>query len=111
MGRSRYGPRELPLRKITMDLTCKKCGSVFRAAITLPLLNAVRVACPSCEYQMVVKPRTASGMHPLPESAFDSEPPPVAPTRMPRRRLAAIADEPRPFRAFLGRQLRRLRFA
>jgi response regulator RpfG family c-di-GMP phosphodiesterase/DNA-directed RNA polymerase subunit RPC12/RpoP len=89
-----------------MDLTCKKCGSAFRAAITLPLLHAVRVACPRCEYQMVLKPRTASGMHP----AFDPEPPPIAPTRIPRRRLAAIADEPRPFRAFLGEQLRRLGF-
>lgn len=93
-----------------MDLTCKKCGSTFRAAITLPLLNAVRVACPRCEYQMVLKPRTASGMHPLPDSPFDSEPAPAAPTRIPRRRLAAIADEPRPFRAFLGEQLRRLGF-
>ena len=93
-----------------MDLTCKKCGSSYRAAITLPLLHAVRVACPRCEYQMVLKPRTASGMHPLPESVSDAEPPPVAPTRIPRRRLAAIADEPRPFRAFLGEQLRRLGF-
>jgi CheY-like chemotaxis protein/DNA-directed RNA polymerase subunit RPC12/RpoP len=92
-----------------MDLTCKKCGSPFRAAITLPLLNAVRVACPSCAYQMVLKPRTASGMHPLPESFPEPEPAP-APTRIPRRRLAAIADEPRPFRAFLGEQLGRLGF-
>jgi CheY-like chemotaxis protein/DNA-directed RNA polymerase subunit RPC12/RpoP len=91
-----------------MDLTCKKCGSTFRAAIQLPLLTAVRVACPSCAYQMVLKPRTSSGMHPTAEAAPDIEPPP--PTRMPRRRLAAIADEPRPFREFLGEQLRRLGF-
>jgi CheY-like chemotaxis protein len=75
----------------------------------LPLLNAVRVACPSCAYQMVLKPRTSSGMHPLPEAAPEPEPQP-APTRIPRRRLAAIADEPRPFRAFLGDQLRLLGF-
>jgi CheY-like chemotaxis protein/DNA-directed RNA polymerase subunit RPC12/RpoP len=94
-----------------MDLTCKKCGSTFRAAITLPLLTAVRVACPSCAYQMVLKPRTASGMHPTPDAAADSdERTPVPPTRIPRRRLAAIADEPRPFRDFLGDQLRRLGF-
>lgn len=89
-----------------MDLTCKKCGSTFRAAIALPLTAAVRVACPRCQYQMVLKPRTASGMHPVPEP----EPPPPAPSRMPRRRLAAVADEPRPFRTFLAEQLRRLGF-
>jgi CheY-like chemotaxis protein len=90
-----------------MDLTCKKCGATFRAAITLPLLNAVRVACPSCAYQMVLKPRTTSGMHPVPEPLPDE---PAPPARIPRRRLAAIADEPRPFRDFLGEQLRRLGF-
>jgi CheY-like chemotaxis protein len=89
-----------------MDLTCKKCGSTFRAAVTLPLLTAVRVACPRCEYQMVLKPRTSSGMHPTAEPDPDPQPP----VRIPRRRLAAIADEPRPFRAFLGEQLRRLGF-
>jgi CheY-like chemotaxis protein/DNA-directed RNA polymerase subunit RPC12/RpoP len=89
-----------------MDLTCKKCGSTFRAAIALPLTAAVRVACPSCQYQMVLKPRTQSGMHPVPEADVAPEPP----TRLPRRRLAAIADEPRPFRTFLGEQLQRLGF-
>lgn len=88
-----------------MDLTCKKCGATFRAAITLPLMNAVRVVCPKCEYQMVLKPRTSSGMHPV---ADDLAPPPPVP--MPRRRIAAIADETRPFRAFLGEQLRALGF-
>ena len=87
-----------------MDLTCKKCGSAFRAAVNLPLITPVRVACPRCDYQMVLKPRTASGMHPVPEHA------PQAPTPMPRRRAAAIADEPRPFRSFLGEHLRRLGF-
>jgi CheY-like chemotaxis protein/DNA-directed RNA polymerase subunit RPC12/RpoP len=84
-----------------MDLTCKKCGSAFRAAVTLPLLSAVRVACPGCGNQMVLKPRTASGMHPVGE--------PVTPPAK-RARIAAVADEPRPFRAFLGEQLRLLGF-
>ena len=88
-----------------MDLTCKKCGSTFRAAITLPLTAAVRVACPRCQYQMVLKPKTQSGMHPVAE-----EPAPAPPVRIPRRRVAAIADEPRPFRTFLGEQLRKLGF-
>lgn len=85
-----------------MDLTCKKCGSTFRAAIALPLTSPVRVACPRCQYQMVLKPRTASGMHAVPE--------PAEPANIPRRRMAAIADEPRPFRQFLGEHLRRLGF-
>ena len=85
-----------------MDLTCKKCGSTFRAAVALPLTTPVRVVCPRCQYQMVLKPRTSSGMHPVPEP----EPPP----QLPRRRMAAIADEPRPFRQFLGDHLRQLGF-
>ena len=44
-----------------MELTCKQCGSKFRAAIQLPLRSPVRVACPSCRNQMVVKP--SSGAH------------------------------------------------
>jgi response regulator RpfG family c-di-GMP phosphodiesterase len=87
-----------------MDLTCKKCGSSFRAAVTLPLVAPVRVACPRCHYQMVLKPRTSSGMHPVPD--VDA---PI-PARIPRRRTAAIADEPRPFRHFLGSHLQRLGF-
>ncbi len=87
-----------------MDLTCKKCGSSFRAAITLPLTTPVRVACPRCHYQVVLKPRTSSGMHPVPEPDLPRVP------RIPRRRVAAIADEPRPFRQFLGDHLRRLGF-
>ncbi len=80
-----------------MDLTCKQCGAVFRAAIASPLTAPVRVACPRCQFQMVLKPKTASGDLPVP-------------ARLPRRRVAAIADEPRPFRAFLGEHLRRLGF-
>jgi response regulator RpfG family c-di-GMP phosphodiesterase/DNA-directed RNA polymerase subunit RPC12/RpoP len=95
-----------------MDLTCKKCGSTFRAAITLPLTAAVRVACPRCQYQMVLKPKTASGMHPAVSGASlpDELDAPAPPARIPRRRTAAIADEPRPFRHFLGEHLRRLGF-
>jgi CheY-like chemotaxis protein len=70
-----------------MDLTCKKCGSTFRAAVALPLTTAVRLACPRCQFQMVLKPKSGK-----------------------RVRIAAIADEPRPFRSFLGEHLRRLGF-
>jgi len=73
-----------------MELTCRNCGSIFRAAVASPLTTPVRVACPNCGNQMVLKPRGASGIA--------------------RRRLAAIADEPRPFRHFLGEHLRRLGF-
>jgi response regulator RpfG family c-di-GMP phosphodiesterase len=79
-----------------MDLTCKQCSATFRAAIPSPLTAAVRVACPRCHYQVVLKPK-ASGEHPVL-------------TRLPRRRVAAIADEPRPFRRFLGDHLRDLGF-
>jgi response regulator RpfG family c-di-GMP phosphodiesterase len=80
-----------------MDLTCKQCGAIFRASIASPLATAVRVACPSCQFQMVLKPKTAAGDLPLPP-------------RIPRRHIAAIADEPRPFRQFLGDHLRELGF-
>jgi CheY-like chemotaxis protein len=90
-----------------MDLTCKQCGARFRAAIPEPLTRAVRVACPSCSNQMVLKP--AAGTAPMPQVA----PPAIATPPMPaqrRRRIATIADEPRPFRAFLAEHLRRLGF-
>jgi len=79
-----------------MELTCKQCGSKFRAAIELPLARAVRVACPACRFQMVLKPAPA-------------EPTPPARPAV-RRRIAAIADEPRPFRSFLAEHLRRFGF-
>jgi len=88
-----------------MDLTCRKCGSSFRAAVALPLTSPVRVVCPRCQYQMVLKPRTASGMHPVTEDVA-----PAPPARMPRRRVAAVVEEPRPFRQFLGEHLRRIGF-
>ena len=87
-----------------MELTCKQCGSKFRAAVELPLARAVRVACPACAFQMVLKP--ASGEHAaVPQNAA------VPPQQSaPRRRIAAIADEPRPFRSFLAEHLRRFGF-
>src|SRR5438270_10815845 len=89
-----------------MDLTCKQCGARFRAAIPEPLTRAVRVACPSCKNQMVLKP-AASAAQPR-----DERPATLHDTPLPqkRRRIAVIADEPRPFRAFLAEHLRRLGF-
>jgi response regulator RpfG family c-di-GMP phosphodiesterase len=92
-----------------MEITCKHCGSKFRAALKLPLTAPVRVACPSCRQQMVLKPA------PEPAPVEDTRPPvadAAAPDlhAVPRRRIAAIADEPRPFRTFLGEHLTRLGF-
>jgi CheY-like chemotaxis protein len=77
-----------------LELTCKQCGAKFRAAVPAPLTAPVRVACPSCANQMLLKPRTAPGNTQVRAA----------------RRTAAIADEPRPFRDFLGAQLKRLGF-
>jgi response regulator RpfG family c-di-GMP phosphodiesterase len=111
-----------------MDLTCKNCGSKFRAAIQLPLVKAVRVACPSCANQMVLKPPKSEGsalsVAPDPGAAPSTPQPATAapaitaaqpaaarPVAAGRPKLvAAIADEPRPFRTFLSEQLRRLGF-
>ncbi len=76
-----------------MDLSCKQCGSKFRAAVQVPLTAPVRAACPSCGNQMVVKPKTQPG---------------TASSK--GARIAAVADEPRPFRTFLGEHLQRLGF-
>ena len=96
-----------------MELTCKQCGSQFRAAVQLPLVRPVRVACPSCGTQMVLKPTSDAGS-PLQASGSNVHPMSGAggapPARPKARRVAAIADEPRPFRAFLGEHLRRLGF-
>jgi response regulator RpfG family c-di-GMP phosphodiesterase/DNA-directed RNA polymerase subunit RPC12/RpoP len=91
-----------------MELTCKQCGSKFRAALELPLTRAVRVACPSCGNQMVLKPQPASG-----PSVAAGASPAAQPAAAPKahQRVAAVADEPRPFRQFLGEHLRRLGFA
>lgn len=87
-----------------MELTCRQCGAKFRAAVQLPLTEAVRVACPSCANQMVLKPRAAQApaLRPAPERS-------AAPQKV-KRRTAVIADEPRAFRDFLGQQLRRVGF-
>jgi CheY-like chemotaxis protein/DNA-directed RNA polymerase subunit RPC12/RpoP len=90
-----------------MDLTCKQCGARFRATIPEPLTRAVRVACPSCSNQMVLKPAASPDAMPRPSK----QPPTLQNTPLPKsRRIAVIADEPRPFRAFLGEHLRRLGF-
>jgi CheY-like chemotaxis protein/DNA-directed RNA polymerase subunit RPC12/RpoP len=92
-----------------MDLTCKQCGARFRAAIPEPLTRAVRVACPSCSNQMVLKPAAA----PIAMSPKHDQRPATlhdAPLPQRRRRIAVIADEARPFRSFLAEHLRRLGF-
>jgi len=90
-----------------MDLTCKQCGARFRAAIPEPLTRAVRVACPSCSSQMVLKPAAdAARPHGVPSASAQQD---AAPAQK-RRRVAAIADELRPFRTFLAEHLRRLGF-
>lgn len=55
---------------------------------------------------MVLKP--TSGAFPAISEHSPASPPPAATPR--GRRIAVIADEPRPFRAFLGEHLRRLGF-
>jgi CheY-like chemotaxis protein/DNA-directed RNA polymerase subunit RPC12/RpoP len=90
-----------------MDLTCKQCGARFRAAIPEPLTRAVRVACPSCSNQMVLKP--AASPVAVPSSPIDQRAT-LHDAPLPRRRIAVIADEPRPFRSFLAEHLRRLGF-
>jgi CheY-like chemotaxis protein/DNA-directed RNA polymerase subunit RPC12/RpoP len=88
-----------------MDLTCKQCGSRFRAAIPEPLTRAVRVACPSCSNQMVLKPAASATPRAGQPTTLHDTPLPAA-----RRRTAVIADEPRPFRSFLAEHIRRLGF-
>jgi DNA-binding response OmpR family regulator len=77
-----------------MELSCTQCSAKFRVALRGPLTQAVRVICPSCRTQMVVRPPVAS----TPEPARQS------------RRRAVIADEPREFRNFLGEELRKMGF-
>ena len=90
-----------------MEITCKHCSSRFRAAIQLPLTAPVRVACPACKNQMVLKPSADGGERSTPQPGNPATEQPSVP---PAARIAAIADEPRPFRAFLGEHLRRLGF-
>jgi response regulator RpfG family c-di-GMP phosphodiesterase len=97
-----------------MEITCKHCQSRFRAAVQTPLLTPVRVVCPACKSQMVLKPATAPGTASVPSAALRQGALPGSAPSLPRatppRRVAAIADEPRPFRAFLGENLRRMGF-
>ncbi|MGA7617373.1 MAG: response regulator [Thermoanaerobaculia bacterium] len=60
----------------------------------LPLATPVRLACPSCGKQMVLRPSAATGA----DASGSSE------------RIAVIADEPREFRKFLGDQLAQMNF-
>ena len=85
-----------------MELTCRQCASKFRAAVQVPLTTAVRVVCPSCGKEMILKPRAATAPGTTPAPAPSPSPVP--------EKLAVVADEPRPFRDFLGEQLRRLGF-
>ena len=91
-----------------MELTCRSCHARFRAAIALPLTQPVRVACPACRNPMVLKPSGAapSAAASPRASAVRAAPAPAGP----RRRVAVIADEPRPFRAFLADHLRTFGF-
>lgn len=96
-----------------MELTCKQCGARFRASIQEPLTRAVRVACPSCSSQMVLKPVAGAVPMPAPSAPVpDTERAQrkPEPARTAQRRIAVIADEPRPFRSFLAEHLRRLGF-
>ncbi len=89
-----------------MELTCKQCGAQFRAAVETPLTSPVRAACPSCGNQMILRPRsgTFGGTQPVPTTRMAEAPVPHG------RRSAAIADEARPFRDFLGEHLREFGF-
>src|SRR4051794_33310091 len=88
-----------------MELTCKQCGARFRAAIPEPLTRPVRLACPSCSNQMVLKPASETAA-----ATPDNQRQHTPSAHTARRRIAVIADEPRPFRAFLSEHLRRLGF-
>src|SRR6266576_2347003 len=90
-----------------MELTCKQCDARFRAAIPEPLTRAVRLACPSCSNQMVLKPASETAAA---TASSDNLRPHSTSAHTARRRIAVIADEPRPFRAFLAEHLRRLGF-
>ena len=100
-----------------MDLTCRQCGARFRAAIEMPLTRAVRVQCPACAHQVVLKPSGGAGSGRPEDDRLKPAAPqkPVAPQKpaahaFKRRRTAVIADEPRPFRAFLAEHLSELDF-
>jgi len=132
-----------------MDIVCKHCSATYRAAVTVPLLAPVRVICPSCRNQLVIRPAApavssgplAPPVSAVPARSEESAPAPpkfAAPSRSeaaapvsssttvltqpapapqpPRpapfsgKRTAVIADEPREFRNFLGKQLESMGF-
>ena len=70
-----------------MDFVCRRCEAKFRAEVMVPLPAPVRLACPACHHEMMLRPRVST-----------------------LKRAAVIADEPRPFRNFLAEQLRKLGF-
>jgi CheY-like chemotaxis protein len=85
-----------------MEVRCRQCGAVYLAAVEIPLTGPVRVACPACSHQMTLRPAGAARAQPAPAG------PPAQAGR--ELRHAVVADEPRPFRTFLGGQLQRLGF-
>lgn len=137
-----------------MDIVCKHCSATFRAALTAPLLAPVRVICPSCRNQMVLRPTAPSApladqrpapvatpapTQPAPPAKLAADrraaataarsapaspaassatvltppapaPKPARPVPPPGKRTAVIADEPREFRNFLGKQLETMGF-
>ena len=96
-----------------MELTCRSCHARFRAAIALPLTQPVRVACPGCRNQMVLKPSDPApsvAAPPRPKAAPAPSSRVAANASHPKRRVAVIADEPRQFRTFLADHLRSLGF-
>lgn len=86
-----------------MEITCKQCSAKFRAAVELPLRQAVRLLCPSCGKSMVLKPTVAPDGTSLPGPASRAG-------ASSQQRRAVIADEPREFRDFLVRELTSLGF-
>lgn len=68
-------------------IDCRSCSDTFEAETPEPFDAAVRVLCPMCSHSMIIRPR--------PEA---------------RRKSVVIADEPRPFRDFLGGELSSLGF-
>ena len=80
-----------------MNLVCPFCSAEFRASVAEPVVQAVRLVCPACRRQMVLRPMAPRAAQPAAKAA-------------PPQRRAAIADDPRPFRDFLQRELGKLGF-